>query len=258
MAEIGEGQYEIASVISRSFETISSNLALFAGLALILSGVPAFVLNLWQTNAQLALNEGADVGAIFSAAYFGPLIVGALVGMVTAAILQAALIRATVLHLSDEKPAFAQCLAVGISMILPLIGIGLLLFLGVGIATLFLIVPGIILWLCWSVVVPVYVQEKVGVFEAFGRSMSLTEGSRWRIFLTMLLVVVGLWLISIPVGMLTYAASASGSTIVLSVLSAAISALGSMVMVAVQSCIYVELRNVKEGVAPADLEAIFA
>jgi hypothetical protein len=143
-------------------------------------------------------------------------------------------------------------------MILPLIGIGVLLFLGVGIATLFLIVPGIILWLCWSVVVPVYVQEKVGVLEAFGRSMSLTEGSRWRIFLTMLLVVVGLWLISIPVGMLTYAISASGSTIVLSVLSAAVSALGSMVMVAVQSCIYVELRNVKEGVAPADLEAIFA
>lgn len=258
MAEIGEGQYEIASVISRSFETISSNLALFAGLALILSGVPAFVLNLWQTNAQLALNNGADVSTIFSAAYFGPLIAGALVGMVTGAVLQAALIRATVLHLSGEKPTFAQCLAVGISMILPLIGIGLLLFLGVGIATLFLIVPGIILWLCWSVVVPVYVQEKVGVLEAFGRSMSLTEGSRWRIFLTMLLVVVGLWLISIPVGMLTYAISASGSTIVLSVLSAAISALGSMVMVAVQSCIYVELRNVKEGVAPADLEAIFA
>jgi hypothetical protein len=258
MADIGEGRYEIASVISRSFETISSNFALFAGLALILSGIPAFALNLWQTSAQLDLSNGAGFGAIFSAAYFGPLIVGWLVAMVSGVVLQAALTRATVMHLSGEKPGFAQCLTVGISMILPLIAIGILLFLGTTVAFFFLIVPGIILWLCWSVVVPAYVQEKIGVFEAFGRSMSLTEGSRVRIFLTMLLVIVGLWLISIPVGLLTVGITATGSNIAVSVLSAVVSALGSMAMVAVQSCIYVELRNVKEGVAPADLEAIFA
>lgn len=258
MAEFEEGRYEIASVISRSFETISSNFALFAGLALILSGVPALLLNLWQTSVQVNLAGPAAVGTLFSAAYFGPLAAGWLVAMVTGAVLQAALTRATVMHLSGETPTFAQCLAVGISMILPLIGIGFLLSIGVGIAFLFLIVPGIILWLCWCVTVPVYVQEKVGVFEAFGRSMSLTEGSRWRIFLTMLLVVVGLWLISIPIGMLTIALTATGSLFVVGVFSAAISALGSMAMVAVQSCIYVELRSAKEGVAPADLEAIFA
>lgn len=259
MAEVGEGQYEIASVISRSIATIGSNFALFAGLALILAGIPAFALNAWQTSVNVNFATGQpDMGTILSPTYLGPIFAGWIVAVVTGAVLQAALTRATVLHLSGEKPTFAQCLSVGLAMILPMIGIGILLSLGVGLAMLLLIVPGIILWLCWSVVVPVYVQEKVGVFEAFGRSLDLTRGARWRIFLTMLLVVVGLWLLSIPAGILSVAVASSGSIIVTALVTSVISALGSMVMVTVQSCIYVELRNVKEGVAPADLEAIFA
>jgi hypothetical protein len=59
--------------------------------------------------------------------------------------------------------------------------------------------------------------------------------------------------------MLTVAAlAATGSVLATALLGGAMSALGSMVMVTAQSSIYVELRNVKEGVAPADLEAIFA
>jgi hypothetical protein len=258
MAEAGEGRYEIASVISRSFETISSNLGLFAGLALVLSGLPLFLFNAWLPSFAADVETTPSVAAALSMARLGPLIAAWLVAVVTGAVLQAALTRATVMHLSGEKPAFAQCLAVGASMILPMIGIGILLALGVGFATLLLVVPGIILWLCWSVVVPVYVQEKVGVLEAFGRSLELTRGSRWRIFLTMLLVVIGLWLLSIPVSLLTAGIAATGSIIAVALLSAVTSALGSMVSVTVQSCIYVELRNVKEGVAPADLEAIFA
>jgi hypothetical protein len=144
-------------------------------------------------------------------------------------------------------------------MILPMIGIGILLMFGVFLAMIFLIVPGVILWLCWSVTVPVYVQEKVGVFEAFGRSLELTRGWRWRIFLTMLVIMIALWLFSFPTGMLTTAAhAATGSIVATALISATLSALGNMVVVTAQASIYVELRNVKDGVGPADLEAIFA
>jgi hypothetical protein len=258
MADAGEGRYEIASVISRSFETISSNLGLFAGLALVLSGLPTFLLNAWLPSFNANVDAAPTVAAALSVARFGPILAAWLVAVVTGAVLQAALTRATVMHLSGEKPSFAQCLAIGATMILPMIAIGILLALGVGVGMILLIVPGVILWLCWSVVVPVYVQEKVGIFEAFGRSLELTRGSRWRIFLTMLLVVIGLWLLSIPVGLLAAGVATTGSVIAVALLTAVTSALGSMVSVTVQSCIYVELRNVKEGVAPADLEAIFA
>ena len=253
-----EGRYEIASVISRSFETIGANFVLFAGLALILTGVPSFALDLWLTTTNGTVAPTRDPNVMFSAAYMMPVIAGWLVSVVTGAILQAALTRATVMHLSGEKPGFAQCLAVGFAMILPMIAIGILVSIGVGLAMLLFIIPGIILWLCWSVVVPVYVQEKVGIFEAFGRSLFLTRGARWRIFLTLLLVCVGIWLLSIPAGMLMAGVAASGSVVATLLITSAIGALGSMVMVAVQSCIYVELRDVKEGIAPSDLEAIFA
>ncbi|MEN2712683.1 hypothetical protein ACQKOH_02650 [Sphingomonas sp. NPDC092331] len=65
-----------------------------------------------------------------------------LVSIVTGAILQAGLTRATVMHLSGETPQFGQLLAVGISMILPMIAIGLLAGVGVIIGFMLLIVPG--------------------------------------------------------------------------------------------------------------------
>ncbi len=74
----------------------------------------------------------------------------------------------------------------------------------------------------------------------------------------MLIVVVLLWVLSIPVGFLTAAMAMTGSIAVIALVSAAVSALSSMILVAMQASIYVELRQLKEGIAPADLEAIFA
>jgi len=258
MAGFEETRFEIGGVVSRTFGTIGANAPLFVGLALILTGPPAVAMQLWQA-MNFAFGSQPDPAAVFTLAYFGPISVGWLVATVSGAVLQAALTRATVTHLSGEKPNFMRCLMVGLTMILPMIGIGVLMMLGVFFAMLFLIVPGIILWLCWSVVVPVYVQEKVGFFEAFGRSLELTRGWRWRIFLTMLLLVILAWLFSVATTMLTAAVHAAiGSIFVTALIGGGLAALSSMVMVTAQASIYIELRNVKEGVAPADLEAIFA
>jgi hypothetical protein len=48
------------------------------------------------------------------------------------------------------------------------------------------------------------------------------------------------------------------SPLVMALVSGVIGAIAGMITVTVQASIYVELRDVKEGVAPADLEAIFA
>ncbi|MBN8811303.1 MULTISPECIES: hypothetical protein [Sphingomonas] len=257
-ADLGGARYEIGAVISRAFETIGSNFLLFCGLALVLAGTPQLVLGYWQA-INFNLHGGAADAAIFySGSYWGMAGLTWLVSIVTGAILQAALTRATVMHLSGETPQFGALLAVGISMILPMIAIGLIAGIGVGIGMLLLIVPGVILWLVWAVVTPAYVQEKVGILEAFSRSAALTSGARWRIFLTMLIVVVLLWVLSIPVSFLTAAMIATGNALLTAFVGAAVGALGSMVMVAVQASIYVELRQLKEGIAPSDLEAIFA
>lgn len=248
--------YELSSVISRGFETVSSHFGLFMGLAIIFSGLPQFILQWWM----LSNTAGAPQPSLFfTPAFWLTMTIGWVVAVVSGAILQVTLTRATVLHLSGEPVSFGACLAAGFSMILPIIGLSILMALGVGLGFLLLVVPGILLWLAWSVTVPVYVQEKVGVIEAFGRSAALTKGSRWGIFLTMLILLVAAWLIMIPLGMIkTTTAAATGNIVLVAMVQGLFSSFTTMVMVAIQASIYVELRDKREGVAPADLETIFA
>jgi hypothetical protein len=72
--------------------------------------------------------------------------------------------------------------------ILPLIAFGILFGIGVAIGLVLLIVPGLILLTFWSVVAPVTVIERPGVFSAFGRSWELVRGYAWPVFGTIVLV----------------------------------------------------------------------
>jgi len=69
-----------------------------------------------------------------------------------------------------------------------------------GIAALvaFILVPVIALrwWLSWAVAIPVTVLEGGGLRTSLRRSKSLTKGSRGRIFLICLLMIVLTWVVS--------------------------------------------------------------
>src|SRR5215469_344593 len=52
----------------------------------------------------------------------------------------------------------------------PLVAASILTGIGVGIGFILLVIPGLILIVIWSVVAPVIVLERPGVFQAFGRS----------------------------------------------------------------------------------------
>lgn len=60
----------------------------------------------------------------------------------------------------------------------------------VGLGTLCLIVPGVILSLMWSFTFPVLAESQVGFWEAMHQSAVLTEGYRWRLFLLALACVL--------------------------------------------------------------------
>jgi hypothetical protein len=73
-------------------------------------------------------------------------------------------------------------------VLVPLIAVSILAGLGIGIGLVLLIVPGLILLTLWSVVAPVVVLERPGVFAAFGRSRELVRGYGWPVFGTIVLV----------------------------------------------------------------------
>lgn len=68
--------------------------------------------------------------------------------------------------------------------------VGILAALGVGIGLLLLIVPGLILWTWWLVIVPVIMLEGSGVTDAFGRSRELVRGHGWSVFGVLVLTIL--------------------------------------------------------------------
>lgn len=90
----------------------------------------------------------------------------------------------------------------------PLAAVSILFGLGVGVGFILLIVPGLFLLVIWSVVAPVTVLERPGVFAAFGRSRALVRGNGWNVFGVIVLVILAVAVISLGAGL---AASSLGS-----------------------------------------------
>jgi uncharacterized membrane protein len=93
----------------------------------------------------------------------------------------------------------------GLVVVLPLIGLGILHSLAVAVGFMLLIVPGVMLYMMWSVAAPALVAERNSVFAAFGRSRFLTRGARWKIFALQLVIIVIYGMVSSSLGVMLIA-----------------------------------------------------
>ena len=178
--------------------------------------------------------------------------------MVLISILQAALIRLTIEDINGQQPTFSDAFNRGLAVLLPIIGLSILAYLGIMIGTMLLIIPGIYLFVRWSVAVPVLVQERLGVIESLRRSAELTKGSRWRIFALIVILYLAIIVILMLLAMLTLAVTSLAGNFVGAALSAALSAISTMIASIAVAVAYVELRYVKEGTDVKELAEIFA
>jgi lipid-A-disaccharide synthase-like uncharacterized protein len=96
----------------------------------------------------------------------------------------------------------------------PLLTVSILIGLGVGIGFILLIIPGLILIVIWSVVAPVVVLERPGVFAAFGRSRELVRGNGWNVFAVIVLVFLAVAAVSVAAGVATNSLGSVGRALV--------------------------------------------
>jgi hypothetical protein len=252
MSMTGEatGKLDIGRVIQELFSVLGRNLATFAVLAVILTGVPSLLVGLVQVNFiehGQAINWQTMLGGV----------VAGLAGL----ILQGTVIYGTVTDLNGRRATLAECLSIGLSSFLPLLGIGILMGFAIALGFVLLIVPGVMLACAWCVAVPVFVVEQPPLFDVFGRSARLTAGNRWRIFGLFVLYMLASIVVELVLGVFSGAAKlATGGGVTLmqavifapivSVITALIGATGGAVL-------YVELRRLRDGVGPEGLAAIF-
>jgi hypothetical protein len=79
--------------------------------------------------------------------------------------------------------------------ILPLIFFAILAGIGVAVGLILIVIPGLVLLTFWSLGAPAIVAERVGVFDAFGRSWNLVRGNAWSVF-GVLVVMTLIWLVA--------------------------------------------------------------
>lgn len=247
----------IGRVLSRAFATIGANPLAVFGIAFALAALPQALLtiasNALGTSEPLALTLG------FSSFLF----VGGLTSLILSTITQGALVRITVSYAEGTPTSVGQALSASLRALVPLVVLAVLLALGIALGFALLFVPGIILWLMWSVAAPALVEERCGVIAAFGRSRALTKGARWRILALELVVLVFYWLIAAVIGVaaifFSHVLNGGSQLIIWAAAWAVVSnTLTAAVWGTIQTSLYVELREWKDGPATGRLADIFA
>jgi hypothetical protein len=113
-------------------------------------------------------------------------------------------------------------------VVLPLIAVSFLAGIGIAIGFVLIIVPGLFLMTIWSVVAPVTVLERPGVFAAFTRSRELVRGYGWQVFGVIVVVILIAVVVAVIVAIVTSGMGDGGRAIVqwvLNVITAPLSAL---------------------------------
>lgn len=251
-------KFEVSRVFTRAFGAIGRNFLVFGAIAVLLYAVPYFAWQgLYAYNLVTPVASEADIGAL--ASYTGMSILSMMVSVVLQALLLAAITRGMAQSRSGGRASLGACLTTALTSFLPVTALALMCFISILAGSLLLLAPGLILWTIWAVVIPAFVEDRLGLLESFGRSMELTRGARWPVFGALVAVTVASWIAGIVVGFVLALSTISLQLPYLFLgLVAVISALLAMVGAAVTASIYLELREAKEDAPPAELETIFA
>jgi uncharacterized membrane protein len=240
--------FSISNVFSNTFGVIARNAPLFLGLSLVIVGLPQLLIGMVMTpQSSDPLVLFASPGAIFTS------MIGYVVFLFLSIVLQASLIVASANDLAGRPVNFGECVNRAVAKLLPLLALGIVVAIGVSIGFVFLVIPGVILYLMWMVAVPVLMVENLGVFESLSRSAALTKGSRWKLLGLIVVFFIFSMIIAIPIGVISLISTSLSlvSSALLSTVSAAVGAAGI-------AAIYIELRGSKEGTNSDQLASVFA
>jgi hypothetical protein len=190
----------------------------------------------------------AVVTALLSLAGVVGSLLGTVVELVAAFLVQAALVKA-IQDVRDGRVDLnlGETVRAATPFIGPVAGASILAGIAITIGLILIIVPGLILITIWAVIVPAIVIERAGVFASFGRSRELVRGHGWQVFGTLVLVFLILIVVDIVIGIIFVALP----TALRSGLSSVIS--GTLVapfLAAVVTLIYYRLLDAHSGVGP--------
>ena len=260
--ETAHGEFRVGVVLSKSFSVYFRNIVPFVILALIVTSPPHICKVYMSMKGWLAVPP--DLSTLFELVVALMMMGIEALGLILMWVLTAAITYGAYQDLRGQRASIGECIARGLPMIIPVIGVSFIYMLLTILGLIALVVPGIIVSVIYAVAVPVAVVERPGVFMSLVRSAALTSGNRWRVF-GVGLVIFGIWgvvgvingLVMSAVGVDIFEAGPYSASIPVGLMSyfleAFIIALGAVFTVV----IYHELRMAKEGVGVDEIAAVF-
>ena len=258
----------VGRVFSRGFGVIADNPVTVFGVAFVLGTLPSLVLNL-AGRAIRTSPSGFSAASLDAYVVTGAVVVALvtlLIALALRALVQGSLVRATLAYTRGERATFGECISSSLGVVLPLIGLVIVMAICIGAGLILLIVPGVILYVIWSVASPALVAERTGVFGALSRSSELTKGARWKVFGVEVILLIINWIFSAALSGTLIATfgtdlttlATTGVPVSWILVSAISGTLMNVLWSTVQASLYVELRNWKEGLPEQSLAEIFA
>lgn len=241
---------ELGRVFQQIVQVIGRQPVIILGLSLLLAGLPTAI-NLHFMNHLRGAAMFASGGYWFRG----------LISLFVSAFLEACLFFTTFSELSGRRASPVEILTNGGKFFLRLFAVNLFFFLAVGLGLILLVVPGLMLALAWCVAGPALVVERLGITDVFGRSAELTRDNRWRLLGLAVIIAVVSWILQKIAGIYDFGSMGPDFTFFFSptrlVLAAILNTFMTAIWLVGLAVVYVELRGVKEGLAPASLATVF-
>ena len=198
MANIDLRPMTLGEVLDQTFTLYRENFLLFAGITAL-----PYLVSLIFKFGLLLLQRGAIAGAapsISSPGMLGGIIAGGLGSFLLLYLMIGVAQSATVAAVSDlylgRPTSVANAYDQSRGRILIVFAVMIMTFLATVVGAIFLIIPGIYLACRLAVSVPAAIVEKESPVASMQRSMDLTQGYAWQMFLLLLLVGVISWVVA--------------------------------------------------------------
>ena len=242
-AQGGSAPFAVGSVLSHAFEVFGRATGKFLVLAFI-PLLPVLVVPF------LGFTDKSNPAAIG----IGAAVIG-IVTMIAGTLANAMTLFGAFREMRSEDFTIGESFRVGLKRFFPIIGLAIVVGIAVGLATMLLIVPGLILLCMWYVAVPACIIEGLGVGASMSRSRELTRGYRWQVFGLVALILIATMLVSFIVGYMTVKLAGAGvlSTLANFALQVISTAFGAVL----SAIVYHDLRVAKEGVDVSKMAKVF-
>ncbi len=250
--------FRVGHLVARTFSTWRRHVLAFSLMTLV-ADLPIFLVPLLGGGPVAGVTAPSTspfdpAGAPMPTGMFW---VAYLVTMLLFVVEAGAITHGVIQHLAGKPVSLGAMVATGLRRFFPLLAVGLLCYLMMAVGLVLLVVPGVFFATALTVAIPAVVVERPGVFGAIKRSFALTKGKRLTIFTAVLVLLVVTFGVTLSGSFLLPLLTAPISPMIGTLVGLAVNVVFGTLLWVAPGVVYHDLRVAKEGVATAQLAAIF-